>query len=256
VGGAVIVKVAAWEVPPPGPGVKILTEAVPGVASNDAGTVATSCAAVVDVAATYEVPRDVVPPGPLHCTVEHARKLVVLEAVMVSVCAATPARAVVGDIAPVPNVGAARPAAGDDIVNGSAFDVPDEFDTVTAAGVFVAVSPGRIVPWILFGGVDMKGGRADPFQFTIESVVKPVPFTVKGKLLVSLQYRCDPGDSVVSDGGVPGAAVIENSTMLETSVVVVLFTLDVPDWAEPGICTATCTLPVDVRSEAGTGAVN
>jgi hypothetical protein len=71
--------------------------------------------------------------------------------------------------------------------------------------------------------------RADPFQFTIESLVKPVPFTFKGKLLAFPQKGCDEGERVVSDGGVPGAAVIENSTMLETSVVVVLFTLDVPD---------------------------
>ena len=42
VGGAVIVNVTDADVPPPGPGVKILTDAVPGVASNDAGTVATS----------------------------------------------------------------------------------------------------------------------------------------------------------------------------------------------------------------------
>lgn len=42
VGGAVIVNVAGADMPPPGVGVKIFTEAVPGVASNDAGTVATS----------------------------------------------------------------------------------------------------------------------------------------------------------------------------------------------------------------------
>lgn len=137
---------AAWDVPPPGPGVKILTEAVPGVASNDAGTVATSCAAAVDVAAAYEVPSGVVvPPVAVHCTVEHARKLVVLEAVMLSVCAATPASAEVGIIAPVPNAGAASPAAGEDMMNGNPFDVPDEFVTVTTAGVLVAVSIGRIV---------------------------------------------------------------------------------------------------------------
>jgi hypothetical protein len=71
--------------------------------------------------------------------------------------------------------------------------------------------------------------RCEPFQFTIESLVSPVPFTISEKLLVSLQKACEERESVVSDGGVPGAAVIENSTMLETSVVVVLFTLDVPD---------------------------
>jgi hypothetical protein len=43
---------------------------------------------------------------------------------------------------------------------------------------------------------------------------------------------------------------------LESSVVVVLFVFEVADVAEPGIWTATCTVPVVVIREAGTGAVN
>jgi hypothetical protein len=44
--------------------------------------------------------------------------------------------------------------------------------------------------------------------------------------------------------------------MFDISVVVVLFTFCVADCDEPGICTATCTVPVVVSSEAGTGAVS
>jgi hypothetical protein len=100
------------------------------------------------------------------------------------------------------------------------------------------------------------GVRGDPFQLTTESLVNPVPFTTSEKPLVFPQNGAEAGDRDVIDGGFPGAAPIEKMTMLDTSVVVVLLTLDVPEVAEPGIWTAICTVPAVVRSEAGTGAVN
>jgi len=63
-------------------------------------------------------------------------------------------------------------------------------------------------------------------------------------------------DTDVMAGGVPGSALIVKRTTLETSVVVVLLTFDVADCAEPGICTATVTVPGAASSGAGTGAVN
>jgi hypothetical protein len=57
-------------------------------------------------------------------------------------------------------------------------------------------------------------------------------------------------------GGVPAGGPMVKRTMLDISVVVVLFTFEVAEEAEPGICTATCTVPAVVTSEAGTGAVN
>jgi hypothetical protein len=62
-------------------------------------------------------------------------------------------------------------------------------------------------------------------------------------------------ESEVIAGGGPGIALIVKGTTFDTSVVVVLLTL-VPDDAEPGIWTATFTVPAVVRSEAGTTAVN
>jgi hypothetical protein len=62
-------------------------------------------------------------------------------------------------------------------------------------------------------------------------------------------------DSEVMAGGVPGAVPIVKRTTFDTSVVVVLL-MFVPDEAEPGICTATFTVPAVARSEAGTGAVS
>lgn len=63
-------------------------------------------------------------------------------------------------------------------------------------------------------------------------------------------------DSDVIDGGVPGVGVMLKSTTLEISVVVVLLTFCVADCDEPGICTEICTVPAEVRSVAGTGAVS
>jgi hypothetical protein len=102
-------------------------------------------------------------------------------------------------------------------------------------------------------------GCSTPFQFTFASLVKFVPFTVSIKSW-ALQYGLDganvvDAESEVIAGGVPGAAPIVKWTTLDISVVVVLL-MFVPDEADPGICTATFTVPVVARSEAGTGAVS
>ena len=67
--------------------------------------------------------------------------------------------------------------------------------------------------------------RGDPFQFTIESLVKVVPvaaFTVRVKPFMLLQNGIETGERDAIAGGVPGAAPIEKRTMFEISVVVVL----------------------------------
>lgn len=63
-------------------------------------------------------------------------------------------------------------------------------------------------------------------------------------------------DSDEIAGDAPGAAAMVKSTTFETSVVVVLLTFEVAEDAEPGICTATCTVPAVARFAAGTGAVS
>ena len=62
-------------------------------------------------------------------------------------------------------------------------------------------------------------------------------------------------ESEVIVGAAPGAALIEKKTIFDTSVVVVLLMFDVAEVAEPGIWTATCTVPAVAMFEAGTGAV-
>lgn len=154
-----------------------------------------------------------------------------------------------------------RAVAGVDSVNGSEFDAPIEFDTVTVALPGKAASAGETanVSCVALTKVVALGG-AVPFQLTTESLVKFDPLTVSVNP-VGLQYGDEAAevvdaDSEVMDGGVPGVEVIVKRTTLEISVVVVLLTFCVADWAEPGICTATCTVPVEARSDAGTGAVN
>jgi len=70
--------------------------------------------------------------------------------------------------------------------------------------------------------------RGDPFQITVASLVNVVPlaaFTSKGKPLTLPQYGIEVGERDAIAGGVPGAELIVNSTMLEISVVVVLLTV-------------------------------
>lgn len=67
--------------------------------------------------------------------------------------------------------------------------------------------------------------RGDPFQFTIESLVKVVPvaaFTVRVRLLALPQNGAEAGERDAIAGGVPGAAPIVKRTMLDISVVFVL----------------------------------
>lgn len=87
-----------------------------------------------------------------------------------------------------------------------------------------------------------------------------MPVTVSVKPC-GLQYGVEAAkvvdaESEVIAGGVPGVAPIVKRTTSDISVVVVLLTFCVADCAEPGICTATCTVPTAARSVAGTGAVS
>lgn len=87
-----------------------------------------------------------------------------------------------------------------------------------------------------------------------------MPFTVS-VIPVGLQYGVEAvevvdAEIVVTVGAGPGAVDIAKYTTFDISVVVVAPVFEVPETAEPGICTATCTVPALVIKEAGTGAVN
>lgn len=194
--------------------------------------------------------------GLTHCTTVHGR---IFEPCTVMVTEGPPAAPNVGDMEAT--VGVPRLVLGVDSVNGNEFDVPTEFETVIVALPGKAASAGDTgtVSCVALTNVVGLGGGV-PFQLTTESLVKFDPFTVSVNPF-GLQYGEEAAevvdaDSDVIDGGVPGVAPIVKRTTSETVVVVVLLIFDVADWAEPGICTATCTVPVVVRSDAGTGAVS
>ena len=203
-----------------------------------------------------------------HCATEQGR---ILLPVSVTVSAGLPTEAEVTDSVGAP--GAARGACVV-IVKGKLLEVPGEalaagLETETVAVPENAVSLAGI--WaVSCVALTYVVGRGEPFQFTVEAptatpftvelFTKFVPFTVS-VIPVALQKgveACEEVDaeSDVTAGAGPGGAAIVKKTTLEISVVFVLYTFDVGEAAEPGICTATCTVPAVVRSEAGTGAVN
>jgi hypothetical protein len=128
--------------------------------------------------------------------------------------------------------GAASAVAGVERVSGNELDAPIEFFTVTPTvpGNAVSVAGIEAVSCVALAKVVVC---AVPFQFTTASLVKFVPFTVRVKPCV-LQYGVEAAEVVDADseviaGGVPGVAPIVKRTMFDTSVVVVLLTLDVAD---------------------------
>lgn len=207
--------------------------------------------------------------GLVHCSTVHGRKVgTALESVAVKVNAELPAPAVVGESKL--STGVMRAALGVVSVTGEEGDVPTELVTVMLAvpGNAALEAGTKAVNWVALTKVVALTGlpmlssfnSSAPFQFTTASLVKLVPFTVRVKPCV-LQAGVEAAEVVLADneviaGGVPGGVPIVKRTTSDISVVVVLFTFCVADCAEPGICTAICTVPGVVSKEAGTGAVS
>jgi hypothetical protein len=143
----------------------------------------------------------------------------------VSVNAGLPAAAEFGAIEV--REGGGGTVAGLERVKGNELDAPAEFVTVTRAvpGKAAFVAGMEAVTCVaLTKVVDCPA----PFQFTVVSLVKFVPFTVSVKPW-ALQDGVEADDVVGAErdviaGGVPGAAPIVKMTMFDTSVVVVLLT--------------------------------
>ena len=127
------------------------------------------------LALTYCVGSTVVPLELVHFTTEQGRYPF---PVTTSAVAELPAKIEDGASDEI-GCGTARLAEGLEIVNCRAFDVPEELETVTATGLGKAASVASIAAVtcvelvVAFGGA----GRGEPFQFTTESLVKPVPVT-------------------------------------------------------------------------------
>lgn len=223
---------------------------MPAARKSVAGTAAVSCVPLTKVEASVDLALAVL----VHCTTVHGRIFV---PVMVSVSADVPAGADVWESAPI--AGAGSGVAGVEIVKGNEPDAPIELVTVTGTVPAKAIS-GAVTEAVNCVALTNVVACCAPFQFTLASLVKFVPFTVSVRPC-ALQDGVEAADVVeaeidVSVGAGPGAVLTVNSTTFEISVVVVLFTFCVADCAEPGICTAICAVPAVVRLDAGTGAVN
>lgn len=159
--------------------------------------------------------------GLVHCTTEQGR---MPEPVTVREIAALPAPAVVCDSEV--STGVDRAVLEVVSVTGEDGEVPIEFVTVTPAtpGNSVAVAGIAAVNCVALTKVV---GSAAPFQFTIASLVKFVPFTVSVtpcalQAGVEASAVVDAETDVIA-GGVPGGAPMVKGITSETSVVVVLF---------------------------------
>ncbi len=141
----------------------------------------------------------------------------------VSVNAGPPAAAEFGAIEVREGVGNA--VAGVERVKGNELEAPTEFDTVTRAVPGNAAFVAGMEAVICVALTKVVGCPA-PFQFTVASLVKFVPFTVSVKPW-ALQDGVEAAEVVDAErdaiaGGVPGAAPIVKMTTFEISVVVVL----------------------------------
>jgi antibiotic biosynthesis monooxygenase (ABM) superfamily enzyme len=160
-----MVNVCAFEVPPPGVGFTTVTCAVPLVATSAAGTTAVSC---------VEETKVVVRAEPFQFTFDVEMKFVPFT---VRVNWALPAVVELGLIEVVVGAGLS-------IVNVCAFDVPPGpeplggFTTVTCAVPLVATSAAGTTAVSCVEETKVVV-RAEPFQFTFDVEMKPVPFTVR-----------------------------------------------------------------------------
>jgi hypothetical protein len=188
-----IVNVCALDVPPPGVGFTTVIDAVPAVATREAGTVTVSCVEEEDVGVRL------VPPN---LTTELETNLV---PVTVNVKSVLPAATQFGLIEVVVGTGLL-------MVNVTAFDVPPPgagFTTVTDAVPALAIrAAGTVaVSCVALTNVVVS---AVPFQFTVEPETNLVPFTVN--------VNCAP--PAVAEVGLIDVIVGTGLLMVMTSVAV------------------------------------
>jgi hypothetical protein len=164
--GATTVNEIAFELPPPGAGLKTVTGMEATEAMSVAEIVAWSC-----VELTYVVVR--VPP--LHCTTEQGTKLL---PVTLNVNPTSPAVAAEGDSDATAGIGSEPEGA--ESVKGKEFDATAKFVTVTFAGTALAISAAEISAVSCIELTNVVA-RAEPFQFTSDALTKFVPVTVSVK---------------------------------------------------------------------------
>src|SRR6266850_1973300 len=212
---AEIVKVCAFDVPPPGAGLNTVTCAVPGLAMSVSGIEALTCEDE-----TNAVGRSTL----FHRTIDPGMKLLPFT---VSVNAGPPAVADVGLRLVVVGTGLVAAV----IVNVCAFDVPPPgagLNTVTCAVPGLAMSESGIEALTCEDETNVVG-RFEPFHRTIDPGMKLLPFTVS----------VNAGPPAVADVGLRLVVV---GTGLVAAVIVNVCAFDVPP-PGAGLNTVTSAVP-------------
>jgi hypothetical protein len=222
------VNVIAFDVPPPGPGVKTVTGIGPGLAIS---------AAEIDALSPVTPTKVVVRELPFHCTTEHGSKLLFWSSFTVRINPADPAFAETGEsdvIDGADNVVGGVRVSGVTIVKGNAFEITAGLlDTVMFTVPTEAVS-AAVIAAVTCVALIKEVGRGEPFQLTITPLAKPVPFTVSVRP-TGLQYAVDADPVVDAESDVMAGAATGNAMPLDTPpppLDVVLNTVTVGDPTE------------------------
>jgi len=220
---AVIAKFTEFDVPPPGVGLKTVTDAVPALAMS---------AAVMDAVSWVDETNVVVRLAPFHLTTEPETKLLPL---IVSVNAGYPTVREEGFRLVTVGTGLLAPL----MVKVRAPEVPPPgvgLKTVTDAVPALAMSAAVMdaVSWVDETNVVV---RLAPFQRTMEPVTKLVPVTVRVK-------------------AAPPAVAEEGLRAVSVGTGLLTVKLTELDVLPPGLATETGTVPAVARSDAGMAAVS
>lgn len=217
-----MVKVSAFDAPPPGVGLETLTLAVPPAAMSVDGTVAVTFAALTNVVTRF---------APFHWMWAPLTKL---DPFTVKVKDAPPATALAGDSDPAVGTGLST-------VNVNAFEAPPPgtgFETVTLSVPAAATSDAGTVAVSLPLFTNVVA-RAVVFHFTVEPLTKLLPVTV----------RVNPADPTVTLAGDSPPATGTGLSIVNVKPA------DVPPLGA-GLVTFTCTVPAVPTSAALMDAVS
>ena len=238
--GVKTVNVSVPEVPPPGVGVATVTWSMPAVVRLAAG--------ITDAIPLVPTKIEAGSAAPFHCTVEHGDKLLPFTVNATGGPVNTSNAAFEGEIELI--AGAGRLAPDGSAVTGSLREfelvpglAPETVMAAAAAPVLGNAVSAGVIAALSCVALRKVVTRGEPFQLTTSPFAKPVPVTVRVKP-VELQNGVLFVEVVDAESAVMVGRPIGNETALD------VFVLDT------GVATATCAVPTEARSAAGTAALS
>jgi hypothetical protein len=233
---------ALMEAPPPGVGVTTLTWSVP--------TAVTFAAGMIEVIPLVPMKIEVGSATPFHCTTEQGDKLFPFTVSATGGPVNASIAALDGKIEFELMAGEGRFVPAGSAVTGNLREfefVPEPpADTViatAAAPVLRKAVSAAVIAALSCVGLRKVVGRGEPFQLTTSPFAKPVPVTLKVRP-VGLQNGALFDEVVDAESDMMVGRMIGNDTEFD------VFALDA------GEATATCAVPTEVISAAGTAALS